>query len=69
MKEDAQDLISLLNLNTSYEFIVSRLGKVERFEVVPTGSRRSLKEITIRDRKLAEKAFGFAESKTVRDLA
>ena len=59
LREDAQDLISLMNVNTSYEFIISRLGKVERFEVIPTGSQRTLKEISIRDRKLAEKALGF----------
>jgi predicted metalloprotease with PDZ domain len=60
LREDAQDLISLMNVNTSYEFIVSRLGKVERFEVIPSGSPRILKEISIRDRKTAEKAFGSA---------
>lgn len=57
LREDAQDLISLMNVNTSYEFIVSRLGKVERFEVIPTGSPRVLKEIAVKDKALAEKAF------------
>jgi predicted metalloprotease with PDZ domain len=69
MKEDAQDLVSLMNLSTAYEFIVSRLGKAERFEVIPTGSPRILKEIAIRDRKLAEKSFGFAGTKSVGNLA
>jgi hypothetical protein len=54
-----------MNVNTSYEFIISRLGKVERFEVIPNSTPRSLKEIAIRDRKLAEKALGFAASKIV----
>jgi predicted metalloprotease with PDZ domain len=69
MKEDAQDLVSLMNLSTAYEFIVSRLGKAERFEVIPTGSPRILKEIAIRDRKLAEKSFGLPRTKTVGNLA
>ncbi len=59
LKEDAQDLLSLLDVNSSYELIVSRLGKVERFEVIPSGSPRILKEIAIRNKALAEKAFGF----------
>ncbi len=54
LREDAQDLMTV---NTPYEFIISRLGKVERFEVIPVGSPRTLKEIAIRDKKLAEKAF------------
>ncbi len=57
LREDVLDLISLMNLNTSYEFIVSRLGKVERFEVIPMGSPRVLKEITVKDKAIAENAF------------
>ncbi|MES2527159.1 MAG: hypothetical protein V4598_08720 [Bdellovibrionota bacterium] len=59
LREDALDLVSLMNVNTSYEFIMSRLGKVERFEVIPSGGQKILKEIAVRDRKLAERAFGF----------
>lgn len=57
LREDVADFISLLNVNSAYEFIVSRQGKVERFEVIPAGSPRVLKEIAIRDRALAEKSF------------
>ena len=57
LREDVMELISLMNVNTSYEFIVSRLGKVERFEVIPMGSPRVLKEIVVKDKALAEKAF------------
>jgi predicted metalloprotease with PDZ domain len=57
LREDAQDLISLMNVNTAYEFIISRLGKVERFEVIPSGSPRILKEIRVKDKALADRAF------------
>lgn len=62
LREDAQDLISLLNVNTAYELIISRLGKVERFEVIPSGSPRILKEIAIKDRKKAEAAFALSQT-------
>lgn len=62
LREDVVDLISLMNVNTSYEFIVSRLGKVERFEVIPSGSPRVLREILVKDRALAEKSFRLQKS-------
>ncbi|MFL5783553.1 MAG: M61 family metallopeptidase, partial [Bacteriovoracaceae bacterium] len=31
LREDVADLVGLMNVNTAYEIIVSRLGKVERF--------------------------------------
>lgn len=59
LKEDADKLGSLVLLDQAYEFIVSRLNKLERIEIIPSRQPRSLKEIAIVDRKLAEKAFSF----------
>lgn len=57
LREDVSDLTGLLDQNTPYEIIVSRLGKVERFEVIPGSHPRVLKEIRVKDRDLAERAF------------
>ncbi len=59
MKEDADKLQSLVMIDQPYELIISRLGKLERIEITPGKSPRQLKEITIVDRSLAEKSFGF----------
>lgn len=56
-REDASDVISLLEINQAYEIIVSRMGKLERVEVIPIQAPRVLKEIAIKDRGLAEKCF------------
>lgn len=61
LREDAQDLVSLLRKDTAYEVIVSRLGKVERFEVIPVSSPRTLKEIRIKDRPKAQASLGLAQ--------
>lgn len=59
LKEDADKLGTLVQVDQAYEFIVSRLSKVQRVEVIPEKQPRQLKEIAITDRKLAEKVFSF----------
>ncbi len=58
-REDATDVISLMEVNRAYEMIVSRMGKLERVEVIPTIAPRILKEIRIVNRELAEESFKF----------
>ena len=57
LREDSAELSSLLELNKSYEMIISRMGKLERIEISPVPAPRVLKEIKIVDRALAEKSF------------
>lgn len=57
LREDLMDLTSTLEINRPYELMISRLGKLERLEIVPGTSPRTLKEIAIKDRAKAEKAF------------
>jgi predicted metalloprotease with PDZ domain len=59
LKEDADKTVSSLLIDRPYELIVSRLGKLQRIEVIPSKGPRTLKEITIVDRALAEKSFKF----------
>lgn len=59
-REDVNNLGSLLLIDQPYEFIVSRLNKLQRVEVTPTRGPRQLKEIAIVDRALAEKSFNFS---------
>lgn len=59
LKEDADKLSSVVILDQAYEFIISRLNKLERVEFLPVKQPRALKEIAIIDRKMAEKAFSF----------
>lgn len=61
LKEDADKLSSYVMMDRAYEFIVSRLNKLERVEFIPGKAPRQLKEIAIVDRKLAEKAFSLKE--------
>lgn len=68
LKEDADKIQNLLMIDQPYEFIISRLGKLERIEVIPGKSPRQLKEITIVDRNLAEKSFGFPEGQGNQEL-
>jgi hypothetical protein len=46
-------------IDRQYEFIISRLGKLEQLEVTPVKAPRTLKEITVVDRIKAEKSFKF----------
>ena len=59
LKDDADKISSLVMIDRTYELIVSRLGKMQKIEVMPAKAPRSLKEITIMDRSLAEKSFKF----------
>jgi len=59
LKEDADKLASFLLVDHSYEFLISRLGKIQRLEFTAEKAPRQLKEIAILDRKVAEKTFSF----------
>jgi predicted metalloprotease with PDZ domain len=60
-KSDAEKMASFVIIDQAYEFIVSRLNKLERIEFTPGKAPRQLKEIAVIDRKLAERAFSFSE--------
>ncbi len=57
LREDASDLLSIMETGKPYEVIVARMGKLERLEILPTPAPRMLKEVKIDDHKLAEKSF------------
>jgi predicted metalloprotease with PDZ domain len=59
LREDAEKLDSMVMIDQPYELLVSRLGKMERVEVTPLKAPRSLKEISIIDRSIAERCFKF----------
>jgi predicted metalloprotease with PDZ domain len=59
LKEDADRLGTMMMVDQNYELIISRMGKLERIEIMPSASPRQLKEISIVNRELAEKAFSF----------
>ncbi len=59
LKEDAEKLGTLLLRDRPYEFIISRLGKLQRLEIIPEKAPRQLKEISIINRGLSEKVFNF----------
>lgn len=59
LKEDAERFGTMMLLDQPYEFLISRLGKLERVEITPTKAPRSLKEIAVVDRDKAQKAFKF----------
>ncbi len=61
LREDADKLSALLLIDKCYEFVVSRLGKMNKIEIIPVKAPRQLKEISILDRKKAELAFSFRE--------
>ena len=69
LREDSDKISSLLMVDRSYEFIVSRLGKMNKIEVLPVKGPRQLKEITILDRSKAEKAFSFLEKISPQQMA
>ncbi len=64
LKEDADKIGTTLLVDRSYEFIVSRLGKLQLIEITPTRAPRQLKEIVIKERGLAEKVFHFSETQS-----
>lgn len=63
MREDAEKLGSLVLIDQNYELLISRLGKLVRLEIMPGKAPKQLKEISIINLALAEKAF--SSSKTL----
>ena len=59
LKDEAANLSSFLLIDQNYEFIVSRLNKLERIELTPQKAPRTVKEIAVIDRDLALKSFDF----------
>ncbi len=59
-KGDVDKLGTLLVMDRPYGLVISRLGKLERVELIPGRAPRQLKEISIVDRGLAERAFSFS---------
>jgi predicted metalloprotease with PDZ domain len=57
LKEDVEKFAQNLKIDVNYEFIVARLGKLTKLDVRFDKGPRSLKEIKIVDRAVAEKAF------------
>jgi predicted metalloprotease with PDZ domain len=60
LREDAEKIETLVMVDQNYELIIGRLGKLERLEIMPGKAPKELKEIVIKDRKLAEKSFSFS---------
>lgn len=56
-KEDAEKLGTYFKIDQPYQFTVARLGKLLNIEVIPGKAPRVLREISIRDKAVAEKAF------------
>lgn len=69
MREDAEKIGSIVMIDQNYELIVSRLGKLVRLEIMPGKTPKQLKEISIIDRKLAEKAFMFVKRPAPQQMA
>lgn len=59
LREDADNLASILEVNKNYEMIISRSGKLERIEILVGTTPRILKEIAVVDKALAEKSFKY----------
>ena len=60
-KEDVDKMGGVLLINQPYELIISRLNKLQRIELIPGKAPRQLKEISIIDRAMVEKAFNFSD--------
>ena len=59
---DVDRLSTMLQIDTPYEVIASRLGKLVRVELTLSKLPRMLKEIVVVNREVAEKAFHFPSS-------
>jgi predicted metalloprotease with PDZ domain len=59
LREDAENLASILEVNKSYEMIISRAGKLERIEILCGITPRIIKEISVVDKDLAAKSFAY----------
>ncbi len=57
LKEDVDKWGQMLKNDQPYELIVSRLGKLTKVDLVPEKGPRTIKELKITDRILAEKSF------------
>lgn len=57
LREDCDKFRSFMMVDKPYEFIVARLGKLTRLEVTLGTAPRTLKEITVVNRPLAEKSL------------
>jgi predicted metalloprotease with PDZ domain len=57
LKEDVDKLVHYLQVDVPAEFLISRLSKIQKIEVIAQRSPRQLKEIIVIDRSLAESAF------------
>lgn len=57
LKDDVEKFAQNMKSDVNYEFIVARLGKLTKLDVRFDKGPRSLKEIKIVDRALAERAF------------
>jgi len=57
LKEDAERLSTMVRPDETYDFIISRLGKLTVIPVLLEKAPKEVKEITIVDRALAEKSF------------
>lgn len=63
LRDDVSELINMMEVNKSYEMIISRMGRIERMEVLPSSSPKILKDIRVKDQKLAQKAFALRATK------
>lgn len=59
LKDEASSLASYLLIDQKYEFIVSRLNKLERIEISPVKAPRTIKEIAVVDKDHAIRSFDF----------
>lgn len=59
LREDVSDLGNILEINKNYEFIFSRMGRIDKVDILISVAPRVLKEITILDRDLATKSLKF----------
>ena len=57
LKDDVEKFAQNMKIDVNYEFLVARLGKLTKLDVRFDKGPRSLKEIKIVDRAVAEKAF------------
>ena len=69
LREDAENLASILEVNKAYEMIVSRSGKLERIEIISGVTPRIIKEISIVDRELATKNYSYKSTLSLKQKA
>lgn len=57
LSEDISSMDQLFQVGKSYQFTISRLGKIHTIDVVCENAKRTLKEIRVMDNDVATKAF------------